>query len=221
MVFFDAHLHVYPEYGMDALLSSLADRALRHSPRPEAIEAAVMLRSFQPSLAAALEAAGVPVEWRVTQPTAPGGPWTATRAADGAVVSLRPARQVATLERLELLGYYGEAPVPDGLPLKETARRLAGAGYVVALAWGRGKWLFRRAAIVRDFLNDPEMRRIAPFVCDSALRPWFWPEPLFALARRRGIRIISGSDPLPGVGNERNAGRRAMPTPSLDFLNGE
>lgn len=214
MTFFDAHIHVYPEYGMDVLLSSLANRALRHSPRPDTIEAAVMLRSFQPSLAAALESARAPSAWQLAPPAAHGAPWTASRAADGITVSLRPARQVATLERLELLGYFGEAPVPDGLPIKETARRLADAGYTVALAWGRGKWLFRRAAIVRDFLEDPEMRRIAPFVCDSALRPWFWPEPLFAIARRHGFRLLSGSDPLPGAGNERYAGRRAMVTSS-------
>lgn len=215
MTFFDAHLHVYPEYGMDALFSSLAARAQRRSPRPDAIAGAVMLRSFQPSLAEAIDAAGKPAEWRIAPPAAPNAPWTATHAADGAAISLLPARQVATGDRLELLGYYGEAQVPDGLPLKETARLMAKAGYAVALAWGRGKWLFKRAAIVRDFLCDPEMRRIAPFVCDCALRPWFWPEPLFGLARRNGFRILSGSDPLPGAGNERNAGRRAMMVEAL------
>ncbi|MBP5545479.1 MAG: hypothetical protein ILM98_15515, partial [Kiritimatiellae bacterium] len=84
MTFFDAHLHVYPEYGMDALLSSLAARAQQCSPRPDAIAGAVMLRSFQPSLAEAIDAAGKPAEWSIAPTAAPNAPWTDTRAADGA-----------------------------------------------------------------------------------------------------------------------------------------
>lgn len=209
MIFFDAHAHVYPEYGMDLFFSSLLAKANRRAPGASCIAAAVMLRSFQRSLADVFASAGKYTEWRLDPPAVAGSPWTARNSA-GAEILLFPARQVAAAERLELLGYFGEALVPDGLPLKETAQRLADAGFAVALAWGRGKWLFRRAKIVADFLRDPAMAAIAPFVCDCALRPWFWPEPLFALARQRGFRIISGSDPLPGQGNERNVGRKAM-----------
>lgn len=209
MIFFDAHAHVYPEYGMDLFFSSLLAEANRRAPGASCIAAAVMLRSFQHSLADVFASAGKCEEWSLDPPAATGAPWTA-RKRDGAQILLFPARQVAAAERLELLGYFGEALVPDGLPLKETARRLADSGFAVALAWGRGKWLLKRAKIVADFLSDPAMSAIAPFVCDCALRPWFWPEPLFALARKRGFRIISGSDPLPGKGNERNAGRKAM-----------
>ena len=209
MIFFDAHAHVYPEYGMDLFFSSLLAEANRRAPDASCIAAAVMLRSFQHSLADVFASAGKCEEWSLDPPVATGAPWTASKR-DGAQILLFPARQVAAAERLELLGYFGEALVPDGLPLKETARRLADSGFSVALAWGRGKWLFKRAKIVADFLRDPAMSAFAPFVCDCALRPWFWPEPLFTLARKRGFRIISGSDPLPGKGNERNAGHKAM-----------
>ena len=209
MIFFDAHLHVYPEYGLDAFLSSLSERARKAAPDAACVAGAVMLRQFQPDLGTALNAAGKPREWRLIPPEENGRPWVASHG-DGRRILLFPARQVAARERLELLGFFGESPVPDGLPLADAALALQSAGFTSALAWGRGKWLFGRAVLVRRFLLDPALRRAAPFVCDSALRPRLWLEPLFRTARLNGFAMLSGSDPLPGAGNERNAGRRAM-----------
>ena len=206
MLYFDSHAHVYPEFWLDALFSAFLANSARRAPKGAALALAVPLRSFQQSLEGALMSAGRR-SVAISRPDREGGPWRLSDAS-GAEVFVYPARQVATRERIELLAFFGEEMVPDGLPLKETARRLAGAGYAPALAWGRGKWLFGRARIVRDFLLDPEMRKIAPFVCDSALRPWFWPEPLFGVAKSRGFRMLTGSDPLPGAGNERRAGCR-------------
>lgn len=189
------------------LFSALKTRAARLS-RCDGIVGAVMLRSFQPSLGQALSEAVKPDRW-ILKPVQ-GADWQAVDKEDGTEILLRPARQVATRERLELLGYFGEVMVADGMPLRETARALSNAGYAVALAWGRGKWLFKRAFCVRNFIVDHEMQKISRFICDSALRPWFWPEPLFALAKHCKFSIISGSDPLPGPGNECNAGRKAM-----------
>lgn len=205
--FFDAHVHVYPEYDLDVLLSSLASNARRLAPQADCVAAAVMLREFQPGLGVALEAARAPREWRIEPPDREGGHWRALRG--GEEIALLPARQVATRERLELLGYFGEAPVPDGMPLRETAYALSAAGYCGALAWGRGKWLFRRGRLVKFLLRDPSFRTLAPFVCDSALRPPYWPEPLFLEAEVDGFSVLAGSDPLPGAGRERAAGRYA------------
>lgn len=205
MIFLDAHIHVYPEYDMDVLFSSLFSRARRLAPHADAVVAAVMLREFQPGLGKALESARAPRDWRIAAPAREGNPWRAIRGGDE--ILLFPARQVATSERIELLGYFGEAPVPDGMPITETASLLQERGYSGALAWGRGKWLFGRARLVKDLLRDTSFRKAVPFVCDSALRPPFWPEPLFRTARANGFAFLYGSDPLPGAGNERNAGR--------------
>ncbi|MBR0057294.1 MAG: winged helix-turn-helix transcriptional regulator [Kiritimatiellae bacterium] len=113
-----------------------------------------MLRQFQPDLGTALNAAGKPREWRLIPPEENGRPWVASHG-DGRRILLFPARQVAARERLELLGFFGESPVPDGLPLADAALALQSAGFTSALAWGRGKWLFGRAVLVRRFLLDP------------------------------------------------------------------
>lgn len=207
MIFLDAHVHVYPEFDLDLLFSSFAAHARRAAPAGSELAMAVALREFQADLGSVLGAAAPAREWLVSPPSSPGECWTASRGGDA--ICIFPARQVAARERVELLGYFGEEPVPDGLPLEESARRLAGAGFLSALAWGRGKWLFGRAGIVRRLLGDDGFRECAPFVGDSALRPLFWREPLFGVARRRGFRFLCGSDPLPRAGAERGAGRFA------------
>lgn len=207
MIFFDAHVHIYPEFDPDVLFSSFEAHARRLAPAGSGLVMAVALREFQPDLGAALGSAPQPREWTISPPSAPDGCWTASRG--DCAIGIFPARQVVAGERVELLGYFGEAPVPDGLPLEESACRLAGAGFASAIAWGKGKWLFRRAKIVGRLLRSDSFRAIVPFVGDSALRPLFWHEPLFGVARRRGYRFLCGSDPLPGAGNERNAGRLA------------
>lgn len=208
MIFFDSHLHVYPEYDLDTLFSAVADRARKLAPDASGIAVAVLLRSFQPNLASVFGSAMTPRKWRLSPPETPRECWTAS-CAGGPEITIFPARQVAARERIELLAYFGEEPFPDGLTLAESARGLASLGYLPCLAWGRGKWLFGRAGIVRGLLRDPSFKATVPFVGDSALRPWFWPEPLFGEARRHGFRVICGSDPLPGKGGERAAGRYA------------
>ena len=205
MFFLDAHVHIYPEYRLDALFDVFAARAEKLAPGCGGMAMAVMLREFQPTLESLLDASRMG-SWRIADRAA-GGPLVVE---DGTRrISLFPARQVAARERIELLGFFGEEPVPDGLPLAETADRLRAAGYVPVVAWGKGKWLFRRAATVRATILREALHRPPPFIGDSALRPFFWREPLFALARRLSLRFTYGSDPLPGAGNERKAGRYA------------
>ena len=220
MIFFDAHVHIYPEYDLDALLTAFAGRARSVAPAGSGLAMAVLLRSFQRDLASLL-ALPAGSRWRVEEQ---GGGDTAAVVTDGDVrIALFPARQVAARERVELLGFFGDAPVPDGLPLAETADRLRAAGYLPVIAWGRGKWLFKRGRLVAGLMADETRREPRPLVGDSALRPPFWPEPLFRLAGRLGLRLTYGSDPLPGAGNARRAGMYATlvdaaPTPSCAAL---
>ena len=205
-IFFDAHVHVYPDFDLDVLLSTFAANADRLAPGADALAMAVMLRSFQPDLRSALGACGAPGAWRLEE--APGSSFTAT---DGTRrIHLLPARQVAAGERIEALGLFGDALVPDGLPLEETISRLRGAGFRPVLAWGLGKWLFKRARVVDAALDGAARSGGDLLVGDSALRPTFWSKPRpFADAEARGMRVIYGSDPLPRKGDERSAGRYA------------
>ena len=205
-IFFDAHVHVYPEFGLDVLLSAFATNADCLAPGAGALAMAVMLRSFQPDLRSTLKACQEPRGWRLEE--APGGSFTAT---DGTrLIHLLPARQVAARERVEALGLFGDAMVEDGLPLAETFARLRSSGMRPVLAWGLGKWLFKRARVVEAALDGAAQSGGDLMVCDSALRPTFWPTPApFRVAEARGMRVIYGSDPLPRIGDEFSAGRYA------------
>ncbi len=206
MIFFDAHVHVYPAYDLDALFSAFAAHADRFAPGVGDLAMAVMLRDFQPSLASVLTPASESSRWRF-EPAAEGS-FTAT---DGnRRVFILPARQVAAKERIEALGFFGETPVPDGLPLAETIEKLRAAGFQPVLAWGLGKWLFKRAPVVDDAIAAAVRDQKPLLIGDCALRPTFWPTPRpYRMAEGKGLRVIYGSDPLPRPGDENCAGRYA------------
>ncbi len=207
MIFLDAHLHLYPAYNRDQLLDALAARAQHLTPRASATVGFLMLREGQGSLGRLIAATTRPhQQWRRVREPAPG---TCVMSDGAREILLVAARQVAARERVELLGLFSEADVPDGLPLAETALRLRAAGALPALAWGLGKWLLGRARTVRELIDaaaDPGSLLIG----DSALRPTFWGEPrLMRLARGKGLRVLHGSDPLPRPGEESGAGQYA------------
>lgn len=204
MIFFDAHVHLYPAYDRDCLFDAFTAHARRFAPQAEHFAMALMLRAGQGSLAELLQATCRPGQrWRCLREIGPG----AALMGDGAAeVLVFAARQIAARERIELLGLFSEAKIPDGLPLDETWHRLRDAGALPVLAWGLGKWLFGRAPLIRRLIEEAP-RRDALMIGDSALRPTCWglPRPM-ALARRKGLRIVHGSDPLPRPGEARVAG---------------
>jgi hypothetical protein len=115
---------------------------------------------------------------------------------DGEEIVIVAGRQVVTAERLEVLALGTRQEYPDGLPATEAASAVASSEALAVLPWGFGKWTGRRGRIVRDLLTSPEAERL--FVGDNGGRPALAPTPnLFPLARRRGIPILPGSDPLP------------------------
>ena len=60
------------------------------------------------------------------------------------------------------------------------------------LAWGVGKWLFKRGKIIRQLIETYD----SPYLLlgDNSGRPSFWPTPnLFKQAKLLNIPIINGS----------------------------
>jgi hypothetical protein len=114
-------------------------------------------------------------------------------------------RQIVTSERLEVLALSVDAAIPDGLPFPEVHRAILLAGGLPVLNWAPGKWFFARGRLVKHFIDSLPATEL--LLCDTTLRPTLWPTPLLMReARRRGIRTIAGSDPLPLPGEERYAG---------------
>jgi hypothetical protein len=114
-------------------------------------------------------------------------------------------RQVNSRERLEVLALGTRQQFEEGQPARTLIQEVAQAGAIPVLPWGVGKWLGRRGQLVEELIEDPDLPPF--FLGDSAHRPTFWPQPSqFRRAEERGIRNLSGSDPLPFPGEVQRAG---------------
>jgi hypothetical protein len=114
-------------------------------------------------------------------------------------------RQIVTAENLELLAIgCGRGPA-DGSPIRHALRSIGEAGAVPILPWGFGKWLGQRARTVRDLLFSNDLPRF--HLGDNGGRLRMVPPPaLFEQARKKGIAILPGSDPLDVPAHVRRPG---------------
>lgn len=198
----DTHVHIYPEHQPERLL----DAVWRHLGHPER-EVGIFLvevsslhwfrhvREDPASLSPPyqVETTSDPCVLRMVK--SPEG------SANEQTLWCFSGRQIVTAERLEILGLVMEDDVPDGLPAAEAIRQVHNLGGIPVLAWGLGKWLFKRGAVVRNLLAqfDPDELWIG----DNGIRPWGWPSPILRDPHRR---ILAGGDPLPMAGEEDQAG---------------
>jgi hypothetical protein len=111
-------------------------------------------------------------------------------------------RQIVTKEKLEVLALLSGSTIEDGKPLGLTVTAVREAGGLPALPWGAGKWLGGRKRILTRYLERDKESDL--FLADNGCRPFFWPLPLYA--RKAGLQILAGSDPLPFPWEERRAG---------------
>lgn len=112
-------------------------------------------------------------------------------------------RQVITEERIEVLMLGLRHAPPDGLPLAELLQRTAGEDVITVLPWGVGKWTGRRRRLVRETLIARHGRVL---VGDIPARPRLWSEHILIEADAAGIRTLSGTDPLPLLGEAARIG---------------
>jgi len=114
-------------------------------------------------------------------------------------------RQIVTRENLEVLTLASNLDIPDGLPIRQVIEQIIENENIAVLAWGTGKWLFKRGRIIRSLLE--EYRSPFLLVGDNSARPGFWPSPIpFRMAKKSGTPLISGSDPLPFPQEYKKAG---------------
>ena len=115
--------------------------------------------------------------------------------ADPYVVYLIGGQQIVSNEKLEVLSLANQLHISDGMSLQETLYAIAESGGVPIIPWGVGKWFGKRGGVVKRLIKrDPDVRF---FLGDNLARPKCWPYVhLFNMARKRGIEILNGSDPL-------------------------
>lgn len=117
-------------------------------------------------------------------------------------------RQIVSAERLEILSQFSANLIADGLPAREVIRTILGEGAKPVINWAPGKWFGQRGRLVEELMHEfgPKL-----YVCDTALRPQGFAEPLlFKVAHELKIPILAGSDPFPFVSEEKRIGRYAL-----------
>ncbi len=121
-------------------------------------------------------------------------------------IVLIAGRQLVSKENIELLSLCSRFNVQDRtLPLGDLARRVFENQGVPVLPWGVGKWFGKRGALVHELLGS--VPDFPLFAGDNANRPVCWPEPaLLKQVRFENIPLMSGSDPLPLASQEKCPG---------------
>ncbi len=105
------------------------------------------------------------------------------------------SKKIITSEDLEVLALCTVSGFADGRPLRATIASIQASGAIAVIPWAVGKWMGRRGRILDDLLDHPGQAGF--YLCDNGNRPVFWRWPRhFKKAQRRGIPILSGSDPL-------------------------
>jgi len=196
----DAHVHLHDTFDVAELLDRAAeqrDGAARQLGLSAEVPGTLMLT----------ESEGVAAFTRLTsQVGGRVGRWSVERTEDAEALRLRTesaaplgvvaGRQVVTAERLEVLALGTLATFADGEPIRSVIEQVRAASALAVIPWGFGKWTGRRRKVVESLLDAPDASRL--FFGDNGGRLGIGPEPaLFGVARRQGIPILPGSDPLP------------------------
>lgn len=111
-------------------------------------------------------------------------------------------RQIATSEGLEVLALLTRERFGAGLQLQAAIEAAHAAGAVPVIPWGFGKWTLHRGSVVAAAVRGGAGRL---FLGDNGGRFGHEP-PLFVVARRAGIPVLPGSDPLPFARHQRRVG---------------
>ena len=203
----DTHLHIYPCYDVGLALRSLAANLAKTGPAD----------GFGGILAERGDCRWLRDTWR-RSPAEPqrGIRMTAgrepgcieVRIEEGPPLFIFAGRQVATSERIEVLVLLGDLDIADGTSAAETVERALEAEAVPVLTWAFGKWFGERGRLAQNLFQRYRARGL--MLADSSLRARFFPAPsLFRAARRAGVPVLAGTDPLPFRGEERRIGNYA------------
>jgi hypothetical protein len=219
LVLVDGHVHIYACHAIDRVL----DGAWRHF---QSIAAHYHTADFQGVLILTESEGDQVFNQLARTASCPVGRWSVSKTGEAHSLSLRredgarlfvlAGRQVVSWEKLELSAYFITEAIADGQPLTTLLEQVHHVGGVSVLPWGVGKWFGARG---REVQNRLRHRTTPILLSDNGGRPWFWPVPrLFRLARQQNIPVLAGSDPLPKVSEQQQAGsvgfvlRGALPT---------
>lgn len=209
LVLIDTHAHFYrfctmPEF-FDSAYANMSSAAERIAGRPGSLILCLLETESSDWYAALLDDArrsGALGHWRLE--IADGGDALELSGEPGERLLVVPGRQLISSENLEVI-VVGLRQKPANRAEARQFIEKYGDRYLVILPWGVGKWLGARGRIVTGLMDDPPA---APFVLgDNRGRGSWWRYvPQFRQAKRLGINILPGSDPLPLTGQHEKVG---------------
>ena len=119
-------------------------------------------------------------------------------------IIILPGRQVVTSENLEILVIGVTDTITYRNPSHTYIEKYS-QKHLVIVPWGVGKWLGNRGKIVSKLLKLKPLHNFA--LGDNGGRTALWRNiPQFNQARKAGINILAGSDPLPIKGQQTRLG---------------
>lgn len=200
----DTHVHLYPGYDLALAIKALCANLAWHG---EAIRAGFLAeRAGQRIFAALRDGSLAPGDGIGVRSLPENGALLLESA--GCQVYLFAGRQVVTAERIEVLALAADGDFADGQPAERVIAAMRAADGVPVIGWSPGKWCGARGRLVGDLLRRSRPGEL--LLGDTVLRPRRFPEPrLMRAARRRGLSVIAGTDPLPLAGEERLLGTYA------------
>ncbi len=206
MILVDTHVHIHGCFPLAAFLDAAHanfERAASAMGGREGFIGILMLTETVRAdgferLSVGADSGGQGVEpglgaWRLGR-TAESG--SVTAACDGKRLHIVAGRQIVTAEKLEVLALGFEGFVPDGKPIRQVIGEVRAAGAIPVIPWGFGKWWGGRGKLMSALLR--EHAALGFFLGDNSGRtPWLGRPLHFEHARRMGIPILPGTDPLP------------------------
>ncbi|CAN5293805.1 hypothetical protein BH24PSE2_BH24PSE2_12730 [soil metagenome] len=194
----DGHVHLYDCFEMVAALEAAAHNfaAAGAAWNGSRVGVLMLTETSRDNRFDRLRSADGAGDWRLSgfdeDPTA----LRARRVRDGDELLIVAGFQVISSEGLEVLTLATSARLADGKPAREIIEEAHAADALLVLPWAVGKWLGRRGRVLDELMHESFAAEL--FLGDNSGRPWFWRNPShLRAARRRGMRILPGTDPLP------------------------
>lgn len=200
----DLHVHLYPHFSLEkafhAAFRNLQKMVDEHLSSPILATKALFLT----------ERADCFLFSTLSSASSVGG-YTTQLVGEGVVEVVSPegdslyiveGRQIITAERLEILSLGVDPRCQDGVSLEEGIDRIIVGGGIPVIPWSFGKWWFERGKVLREYLSTRE-GDLFPLLGDIPLRCTGGElHEKFRTQRR----VLSGSDPLPLLGEEGGIG---------------
>lgn len=206
MLFIDAHVHIHDCFDLDSFFDAAHRNFRAAAERGGTVAGSGFLLLTEGGTQhrfRQLQEGGVSARsWRVLPTGEPHSLRLEKKGMPDRGMYLVAGRQIVTAEKLEVLALLSGVMFQDGSPLARTVAAVREAGGLAALPWGAGKWLGGRKRVLTGYLAEQAGADL--FLADNGCRPVFWPFPRYA--RRTGLQLLAGTDPLPFPWEERRAG---------------